>query len=179
MKKSYWIAPLVALLVFAALFLAFSSAERTREQTRSARAQADLKAKLAAETEARRLAVIEAVRVQAELQKKQDAREAIERGRLESRQNVITDRDQVLHEQQRLTRQLEVLKKELLAEHRALAQLTVNRNAALVERDFLKKIVVQSEANVKALAGVIAQLSYGEGEPRLEAPPDLSSKKKP
>ena len=178
MKKCYWIAPLVALLVFAVLFSGFSSAERTREQTRIAQSQADLNAKLVAETEARRLAVIEAVRVQAELQKKQEAREAIERIRLESRQQAVTDREQAIHEQQRLTRQLEVLKKELAAEQRALAQLTVTRNAALVEREFLKKIVTQSEANVKALAGVISQLSSGEGAPRLEAPA-LSSKKNP
>ena len=158
MKRSYLIAPLIALLVFAAGYGLFQRDALLREQVRQTQQQAARKAQLAAETEARRQAVVESVRVQAERQKERDAREANERAQLEERQLAVIARDRVLAEKETLTRRLAGLKTELAAEQAALAQLSATRTAALAEQVFLKKFVDQAEANVKALADVIAKL---------------------
>ena len=162
MKKSYWIAPLIALLVFAAGYGQFRRAEHAREQARSAQRQADRQAQLSAETEARRQAVVEAVRLQANRQKAREEREADERCRQDSRQQDLATRDRSLHEQQTLTRQLAAIKSELATEQAAHAQLTATRRGALTEQVFLKQFLMQAEANVKALAEVIAKLPPAE-----------------
>jgi hypothetical protein len=162
MKQTYWIAPLVALLIFAVGYGQFRREQRAREQARTAQLHASRSAHAAAEIEARRQAVVEAVRVQALRQKEREDREAHARRQQEDRQRILAARDSALKEHQALSRQLALLKQELTEQQRALAQLAATRRNALAEQVFLSQFLLQAEANGKALAALIAKLPPAE-----------------
>lgn len=162
MKKLYLIAPTAALLIFVGFYWGFCRAQSVRETQRVEALQAEQKVKAAAEIEARRQAVVEAVRLQAERQKEREARDALERAQVATRQEALVVRDSALLEHQTLSRQLDDLRQELAAENATLAQLSVQRSTQLAEQAFLKTICVQAEANVQAIAAVIAKLPPAE-----------------
>jgi hypothetical protein len=162
MKKLYLIAPTAALIVFIGLYLRFCHSQSVREAQRMEAVQVERKTQAAAEIEARRQAVVEAVRLQSDRQKERDARDALERAQVATRQAALAARDRALLEKQTLSRQLDDLRQELAAENATLAQLSVQRSTQLAEQAFLKTICVQAEANVQAIAAVIAKLPPAE-----------------
>ena len=138
MNKSYWIAPFAALLLFTGIFAHFKSGYEARDKAKQAQILAEKQVKLQAEVEARRKAVDDAVRVQAERKKEREAKEAAEQARKDARQLALDARDKAFREQEKLNRQVENLKKDIASEQDAIAKITQDRDYAVADQKFLK-----------------------------------------
>ncbi len=162
MNKAYWIAPLLSLLVFGAVYSNFKSDHDARVKSWQEHVQAEKDARLRAETEARRKAVDVAVRAQAERQRERAAKEAEERARRNARQAALDARDLAFHEQEKLTKQIESLKRDIASEQDAVAQINRDRQSSLDEQAFLKTYIVKAQDNVKALEDVLTKINAAE-----------------
>ena len=176
MNKSYWIAPFAALLIFAGVFAHFKSGYEAREKARQAQILSEKQVKLQAEVEARRKAVDDAVRVQAERKKERETKEAAEQVRKEGRQLALDARDKAFREQEKLNRLVENLKKDIAAEQDALAKITQDRDYALADQAFLKTYIERAKTNVKALEDVLTKIDIAE-QARLAAAEEAGTKK--
>lgn len=158
MHKAYFLAPLLALLVFSGLYVSHVGGMKERDAQKAAAAEAATQAKLQAEQEARKTAMAEAI-AQAERRKQEraakEARETLER---EARQTALDARDKAFREQERGARQIERLKKDLEAEESLLAKLRAEQTEALSEKRFLEEFVTKAQANVQALQTLLAKV---------------------
>ena len=159
MNKVYFIAPLLALLVFSGLYTWSTHDLAERTQARAAEFQLAQKAaretKLAAERAAREAAIAE----QLERKKERLAREALETAAREARQAALDARDLAYREQERLAREIDRLKRDLATEQEAVNRLQIDKDAALAEQAYLKAFVPQSRANAAALEAVLSKLA--------------------
>ena len=177
MRKSYWLAPLVALLIFGGIFVHFKSGYEAREKAKQAQILAEKQVKLQAEVEARRKAVEDAVRVQAERKKEREAKEAAEQARKDARQLALDARDKAFREQEKLGRQIENLKKDITAEQEAIAKATQDRTYALADQAFLKTYIERAKANLKALDDVLTKIDVAEQARLAAAAAEANAKK--
>lgn len=159
MNKVYFVAPLLALLVFAGLYSWSTHDREARVQARAAELKATQKGaqetKLAAERATREAAIAE----QLERKKERLAREAVENAARDARQAALDTRDLAFREQERLARDLERLKREVAAEQEAVNRLQIDKDAALAEQAYLKTFVPQARANAAALEALLAKLA--------------------
>lgn len=162
MNKAYLIAPLVALLVFAGFFTQFKSGYQARENAHDELVQSDKKAKLAAELAARRQALDDAMRIQAERKKEREAREAEERARKDARQVALDARDKAFHDQEDAIKQADSFQKDIDADQDAMAKLTGDRKSSLDELAFLQTYIEKAKANVRALQDVLVKIDAAE-----------------
>ena len=158
MKKVYFIAPVLALLVFASLYAWSTHDLKARNEARAAALKAEQKAaqeaKLAAERAAREVAIAE----QLERKKERLALEAVENAARDARQAALDARDAAYREQERLARDLERIKRDVAAEQEAVNRLQIDKEAALAEQTYLKDFLPQARANATALETVLAKL---------------------
>ncbi|MBW8782654.1 MAG: hypothetical protein JF599_12330 [Verrucomicrobia bacterium] len=162
MNKAYWIGPMVALMVFGGIFFNFKSGYEAKQKAHEEQVQAEKQAKLKGEVEARRKAVEDALRVQAERKKEREAKEADERARKEARQVALDARDKVFHEQDRLAKQVENLKRDIATEQDAIAKISRDRQDSIAEQTFLKAYVEKAQENVKSLQDVLLKITQAE-----------------
>lgn len=159
MNKSYFIAPILLLIAFIGLYSVHRSGYKEREAARTAQIAAELAEKNQAELEARKAAMSEAI-AQAEQRKKdREIREAKDKADKEARQLAIDARDRAFREQEKYTKQIERLKKDIEAEEAVLAKLAAARKEAEAEKAFLQDFVSKSQANVQALQGLLTKLN--------------------
>lgn len=159
MNKAYLIAPVLLLIVFTGFFAVHRTGMKEREAAKIAKIEADRQAKLDAEKAANKAAQ-EAALAQAEQRKKEKAeKEAKDKADKEARQLAIDARDKAFREQEKSSRQIERLKKDIEVEQAALAKLAAVRKEAEAERDFLLGFVTKTQANVQALQGLMAKLN--------------------
>lgn len=169
MKKIYFIAPLLALIVFICVYSVHQSGFKKREADKAAAAASALQAKLAAEQEARKAAMAEAIAA-AELRKAEKAaKEAKDLADKEARQLAIDARDKAYREQEKTAKQLERLKKEIEAEQAAIAKLATQRAEAESEKRFLQDFVTKAQANVQALQTLLTKLNTPAPAPTAAA----------
>lgn len=169
MPKVYFIAPLVALALFAAVFFNFKSGHRAHEQARLEQVAAAKEAKLKAEADARRAAIEEALRAQEQRKKEREAKEAADLAEKAVRQALIDTRDKARLEQDKLARQLERVRKDLVAEQETAARLEAVAASATSERDFLRDFVAKAEASVKKFQDALARMESAERARAAEA----------
>jgi hypothetical protein len=162
MNKAYWIAPFAALLVFAGIFINFKSGYAAREKAVQEHVQAEKQLKLQAEVQARRKLVDDALRLQAQRKKEREAKEVAEKARKDERQAALDTRDKAFREQEKLAKQVDNLKKELIAEQAPLAKTEMDRKDAVAEQEFLKTYIEKAKANVQALADVLTKIAAAE-----------------
>lgn len=169
MPKVYFIAPLVALALFAAVFLNFKSGYREREQVRQTEIASAKEAKLKSEADARRAAIEDALRSQEQRKKEREAKEAADLAEKAARQLVIDAREKAFRDQEKLIRQLERVRKDIIAEKDTLAKLEAVKIAAVAERDFLLAFVQKAEASAKKFEAVLTRLDAAERARASEA----------
>lgn len=169
MPKVYFIAPLVALALFAAVFFNFKSGYRERAQARLTEVASAKEAKLKAEADARRLAIEDALRSQEQRKKEREAKEAAELAEKAARQLVIDAREKSYREQEKLARQLERVRKDIAVEKETVAKLTAVLTSAAAERDFLRAFVQKVEASAKKFDAVLTQIDTAERARAAEA----------
>ena len=158
MKRIYFIGPLVLLLIFLAVYLNFRHDYKQQEAARVSQAAADLKTRNETDAAARKSALLEAIAAAEQRKIERDAKTAREKADREARQLAIDARDRALREQEKITRHIERVKKDLEAEEAAVAKLLAARKEAEAEREFLLSFVTKSRANLGSLQTVIARL---------------------
>ena len=159
MNKVYFIAPLLLLVVFSGFFAAHRSGLKAREAARIAQVEAERQAKLDAEQAARKAAMADAIAAAEQRKKDKAAKEAQDKLDKEARQAAIDVRDKAYREQEKISRQLEKLKKDIEVEQAALAKLGASRQEAAAEKAFQEAFVTKAQANVKALQALLVQLN--------------------
>lgn len=159
MKKSYLYVPLVLLLAFVGIYVSHRSGHREREVAKAQAAAAELAAKNEAELAARKTAMADAIAAAEQRKVEREAKAAREAAEKEERQLAIDARDRAFRDQERATKQIERLKKELETERAALAKLETAHTAAAAEKAFLAEFVTKSRANVQALQSLINRLN--------------------
>lgn len=162
MNKVYFTAPLVALVLFAGAYTWSQSGQKQRAEARQAALKIEHEAKLAAEKEARRVALEETMRVQAQRKKERAEREAREAEKQELRAAALDARDHAFREQERLTRHIERLKREVATEQEAVNKLQSDHDAAASELAFLKEFVPRARANAAELQRVLEKIAAAE-----------------
>ena len=169
MNKSYWIAPLVAFLVFGGIYLNFKNGYVAREKARLEQVGADKQTKLQAEIAARRKVVDEAMQAQEERKKERAAKEAEEKARKEAREIAIDARDKAFHDQEKLTKRLKNLKNDISAEQDEIDKIHRERQDSLDEQAFLKTYIDQAGDNVKSLQDALMKIEAAKAARAAEA----------
>ncbi|CAM2858710.1 hypothetical protein [Rariglobus hedericola] len=162
MNKIYFTAPIVALVLFIGAYTWSRSGFAERDEARRIELKAAHEAKAATERAAREKAIAEALVFNEQRKKERLEREAREAAEREARAVALEARDLAFREQERLTRQIQRLKRELSTEQEAVNRLQIDRDAALSEQTFLKAFVPESRANAAALTRVINQIAAAE-----------------
>ncbi|PTY07891.1 hypothetical protein DB347_06590 [Opitutaceae bacterium EW11] len=175
MKKLYFIGPIAALGLFAAYTLQFNKAYDAREAQKAAEARIAKEAKLKSEAEARKRALEDAVASQQKLKKERADKEAEETRRKESRQAAIDARDRSLREQERLSRQLDRLKKDVKTEQDAIAKLEASIKYNRDEKTFFNEFVAKAQKNAAAYTELLTKIDAAEAA-RLAAAAEASKK---
>lgn len=169
MKKISFIAPVLALIVFICFYSMHQKGQKERDVARIARVAADLKAKNEAEQLARKTAMAEAIKT-AELRKQErEAKEARDKADKEARQVAIDARDKAFRDQDKFTKQLERVKKDIDAEEAAITKLAAARKVSEAERQFLLDLNAKAQLNVKSLQNVLTTLAAPAPAPALAA----------
>ncbi len=137
MKKVSFIAPVLALIVFICFYSVHQKGQKERNAVAVAQAAAELKAKNDAELLARKTAMADAIKAAEVRKAEKEAKDARDKAEKEARQAAIDARDKAFREQDRATKQLERLKKDIEAEEVVIAKLTAARKESEAERQFL------------------------------------------
>lgn len=159
MNKTYFLAPLLALIVFTGFYTVHRGGLKDREAAKAAAAEAALQAKNEADLAARKTAMAEAIAA-AELRKKEkDAKAAKDAADKEARQLAIDARDKAFRDQDKIAKQIDRVKKDIETEQAALAKLAAARKEAEAEKAFLTDFVAKAQTNVQALQAVLTKLN--------------------
>jgi hypothetical protein len=156
MNKVYFIAPLLLLVVFSGFFAVHRSGLKAREAAQVAKVEAARQAKLDAEQAARKAAMADAIAAAEQRKKDNAAQDKLDK---EARQAAIDVRDKAYREQEKISRQLEKLKKDVEVEQAALTKLGASRQEAAAEKAFQEAFVTKAQANVQALQTLLVQLN--------------------
>jgi chromosome segregation ATPase len=168
MTKVYFTVPLVGLLLFIAAYTWSRSGHAERERVRQEQLASEHQARLDAERSARDAAIAEALKAQAARKAEREVRQARETAAREQREAALDARDRTYREQEKLTRDLERLRRETATEQEAVTRLELNRDADLAEKASLEKQVPQLRANATALETVLQKIATAEAA-RLQA----------
>jgi hypothetical protein len=153
--------------VFSGFYSVHHNDLKAREADRVAKVEAGRKAKLDAEQAARKAAMADAITAAEQRKKDKAAKESQDKLDKEARQAAIDVRDKAYREQEKLSRQLDKLKKDVEVEQAAIAKLGASRQAAAAEKAFQEAFVTKARANVQALQTLLVQLNT---PPPLPAP---------
>lgn len=159
MNKAYYLAPLIALIVFTGFYLSYRSGLAERDAAKAAAAEAALKAKNDADLEARRAAMTEAIAAAEQRKVEREARLAQEAADKAARQSAIDARDKAFREQERTARQIDRVQKEITETQASLAALAATRQDAETEKAFLLEFVAKAQTNVQALQALLTRLN--------------------
>lgn len=164
LKKNhvYFLAPIVALIVFGAIYWNFASGYEAREVAR-AKADRDRKEeKLRLEAKNREKAIQEAVAAQERRKKEKEAKEAKEQADRDARQAAVEARDRAHADQLKFERQVDRLTKEITTEKDAIAKLEDEKRKSIDEEAFLKTFVSEAQTNVKNLSGILDKIAAAD-----------------
>lgn len=162
MKKIYYIGPIAALLLFGAYTWHFNKGYEQREAEKVAQIKAATEARMKAEAELRKKAIDEAMAVQNRLKKERAEKELAETKRKEARQLAIDTRDKYFREQEKLTRTVDRLKKEIRQEEDIVAKIDGSIKYQENEKKFQVTYVEKALKNVAALTDVLKQIDTAE-----------------
>ena len=162
MKKIYYIGPLVSFAVFAAYAMNFNKSYDAHEAQRAVEAKIVREAKLKVEAEARKKAIDDAMAAQARLKKERLDREADEMRKKEARIASIESRDRSFREQEKISRQIDRLKKEIKIEEDAIAKLDGSIKYNKAEKVFIAEFTEKARQNIAYLTDLLTKIETVE-----------------
>lgn len=178
MNKVYFIAPLVALLVFGGFYMNFAKGHAAREEAKKVAVRQEKEAKLRREAEERRKAVEDALKLQEKRKAEKAEREERDRLEKEARQAAIDARDKAFRDKDKLARTVERLNKEITTEKDAIEKIENTKKLAREEEAFLRQYVKQAETNVKSLTEVLDKIAAADAARAAEAAAAAAAAKK-
>jgi colicin import membrane protein len=180
MKKTkiYFIAPILALILFAGYYWNFRSQWEAHQAEIIATAKARKEEKLHQDELAREQAIKDAIDAQTQRKKERAAREALDQKMRDDRENAELDRDKAANEAQRLQRQVERLTKDVDDAKKAIALLNTDNEKQVAEIAFLGEYVKKAEDNRASLAMVLTKIQAAdEATAKAKALADAAAKK--
>lgn len=162
MNKVYYIAPIVALALFAAYTWNFNKGYEQKEAVKAAQVREVREAKLKTEAEARKKAMEDAVASQQRIKQERLEKEADEVRKKEARQASIDARDRSYREQEKQARQAERIKKDIRTEQEAVAKLDGSIKYAQGEKTFEAEFIKKAEQNVASLTDILTKIDAAE-----------------
>jgi colicin import membrane protein len=157
MKKTYvyFLVPLVGLIIFGAIYWNFSASYEAKEAEKARIAKEAKEEKLRAEARNREQAIKDAIAGQERRKKERAIKEAKDRADREARDAAIEEQRKARNDQDKFTRQVERLEKEVKNEQDAIARFQATKVKLAEEETFLKTYVKLAQSNVKKLSEVL------------------------
>jgi hypothetical protein len=162
MNKAYVIAPLLALAIFGFFYANFTKDYALEIQKKEAAAREERAAKVRKENDDRKAAVEAAIKIQEQRKAEKIARDEKDRLEKEARQVAIDARDKAFRDQEKASKQVDRLLKEIETEKAAIAKIEEAKKLSRDEEAFLRQFVKQAEGNVKGLVEVIEKIDAAD-----------------
>jgi cytoskeletal protein RodZ len=165
MKKSYvyFVAPLVALLVFFFGFYWNAHKNFEAKEQQVIKAERDKKqAKLEKEAKDREVAVKSALDLQDKRRADKKARDEREAREKEEREKARQARDKAGRDADKLEQQAKRLQKEIEVEKKEVAEIQAEHKRTSEEHAFLKEYVKKAEKNKNDVAGVLERIAAAD-----------------
>lgn len=178
MNKAYLFAPLLGCVAFFAVYWNFTSDYKKKEADKVEKVRVEREEKLKKEAELRKKAIEDAVVSMEKRKKEREEKETKDRNEKEARQNAVDARDKAGRDQQKLSQQVERLKKELTAEKEAVEKIEKDKTGYLAEQAFLRDYVKKAEENVKSLEAVLKKIADADAQREKEAAAAAAAAKK-
>lgn len=159
MNKSYWIVPLIGILIFAAVNSQFREAYNERERQAKVAAQQVREAELEAQRVARELAMQEALAAQERRRIEREERDAQKQRELDERRELIAKRDEAFREQEKFAREAKALRVQIDEVKESIADAERKHAALLVEVEANRKLADKAEANVVEMTALLDQVA--------------------
>lgn len=162
MKKTYFLIPLIGVIVFAVFYSIALKDITTKEAAEKRHVEEMRQKKLQDEVTAHEKAYKDAI-AQADRRKKEKAeREAKEQADREAREALIAEREKTFRDQEKLARQIERQNKDIAVEKEEIAKVEEQKKAFLSEQEFLKSYVKQAQDNHRSLEDVLTKIAAAE-----------------
>jgi E3 ubiquitin-protein ligase DOA10 len=164
MKKSriYLIVPLVAIVIFYLYYRNFASHYDEHVAEVAAQEKATRNAKLEAEAKMRQAAVNQAIEEQKVRKQQRLDREAKDRKQKDDRENARLLAEKADQEQQKLSRQVEKLEKDVSTAKEEIGKIEADNKRNVEEVAFLKTYVTMARDNQKKLSEVLAKIDAAD-----------------
>ncbi len=165
MKKKnyvYFIAPLLGLIVFAALYWNFDSKYEAKQTAIAQAAQKAKKDKVDAANRDRQRAFDEATAANEKRKKDKEAKEKAEAEKADARDAAIQDRNKALRDASNLSQKIDRLNKDVEAGKKEVSAIDEDKKKAVTEQAFLKTYVKQAQDNSKSLENVLQKIKEAD-----------------
>ena len=155
LKYVYTFAPLAGLLVFGAVYFHHSSLQEAELAARQARTKTEQAARLAAQEESRKLDFADAIAQQEKRKAAKDALAKLEEAAKARREAAILARADAFRAQDKITKTVERLGREIAAERESITRFQHDLAATTAESAFLRDYVATASAQRKALVATL------------------------
>lgn len=162
MNKSYFIFPLIGLLIFGGFYVNFQRSYDTKVAEAKVKAEEIKKAKAKQDILNREAAIKAAIESQAKRKAEREERERIEEAKKTARQDAEDLRQRNYDERNKLRDQVNRLKKDLEELKAATAKIADEKKKHIEEQAFLQTYVKQAEANVKYYYDLLDKITAAE-----------------
>lgn len=162
MNKSYFIFPLIGLLIFGGFYLNFDRNYEAKVVEAKTKAEEVKKAKAKQDIANREAAIKAAIEAQAKRKAEREERERIEEEKKTARQDAEDARQRNYDERNRLRDQVARLKKDLEELKTITAKVAEEKKKYVDEQAFLMTFVKQAEANVKYYYNLLDKIAAAE-----------------
>jgi hypothetical protein len=177
MNKSYFIFPLLGLLVFGGFYLNFEKGFQAKQVEAKVKADEIKKAKARQDIANREAAIKAAIEAQAKRKAEREERDRLEEAKKTARQDAEDLRQRNYDERNKLREQAGRLKKDLEEVKAATAKVQEEKKKLVDEQAFLLTYVKQAEANVKYYYDLLDKITTAEAA-RAAAEAAAAAKKK-
>jgi small-conductance mechanosensitive channel len=162
MNKSYFIFPLIGLLIFGGFYLNFEKGYSAKVAEAAAKAEQAKKDKARQDIINREAAIKAAIEAQAKRKLEREERERVEEAKKTARQDAEDLRQRSYDDRNRLRDQVNRLKKDLEEVKAATAKVAAEKKKLTEEQGFLQAYVKQAEANVKYYYDLLDKITVAE-----------------
>jgi len=161
-KYAYFLAPLIGLLIFAAIYWNFSKGLAAREAKHAAEVEQKKKDKLRAQAKANEQAVADALAGQQKRKTERAAKEAKDKKDNDERTAAVEAQGKAERDQRKLADQVKRLETELQSEKDAIGKLEADKKKSTDEKAFLIAYVRQAEDNARQLSQVLDKIAAAD-----------------
>lgn len=179
MKKKYiyFLAPLIGLVIFAAVYWNFSKGLAAREARHQAAIEQAKKEKLDKQAKDNAKAIADALASQERRKIERAAKEAKDKKDHDDRAAAVEAQGKAERDQRKIAEQVKGLEKEIQAEKDAIAKLEIEKKKSTDEQAFLVNYVKLAEDNARQLSQVLDKIAAADAA-RAAAEAAEAAKKK-